>query len=208
MQIDTPRFLLRDFEQSDLAAFLAYQSDPRYRDLYDLDEGHAQRAFDLFSLFTSWQREEPRRNYQLGIFERSSGQLCGCAGLRAVELAEQRAILGIELTPDDWGRYRLAVEVAGALVDYGFRELDLLVIIGSTASGNRRVEKLARWFGAEIIAQRAGAQWMTARGWMEVDWALSRDRWQQSGRSKGRWPSQSQDSHMSSSSDLQSKSCD
>jgi ribosomal-protein-alanine N-acetyltransferase len=187
MQIETRRLLLRDFEQTDRAAFLAYQTDPRYRCLYDLDEADAQRALDLFDLFVSWQREEPRRNRQLGIFERRDGRLCGCAGLRQIDLEARRAVLGIELTPDDRGRYRLAVEVASALVGYGFRDLGLLVVVGSTASGNRRVERLARWFGAEIIAQRTGAEWMTARDWVEVDWALSRDRWEQSERSKDPW---------------------
>jgi RimJ/RimL family protein N-acetyltransferase len=89
------------------------------------------------------------------------------------------------LAPDDWGRYRLAIEVAGALVEVGFRDLGLDVILGSTASGNKRVERLARWFGAEIISRRAGADWMEARGWVEVDWALPRSRWELIKRSKG-----------------------
>ena len=96
-------------------------------------------------------------------------------------MGEGQAFFGIELAPDDWGRYRLAVEVAGALVRFGFRELGLEAILGSTASGNRRVERLARWFGAEIVARRAGSDWMTARGWAEVDWALTVARWEAAG---------------------------
>jgi [ribosomal protein S5]-alanine N-acetyltransferase len=181
MKIATRRFVLRDLERTDLAAFLSYQTDPRYRQLYDLDETYAERASALFGLFLSWQHEEPRPNYQLGIFEGAMGRLCGCAGLRRQGAGEGRASLGIELAPDDWGRYRLAVEVADALVGFGFRELGLKVILGSTASGNRRVERLARWFGAEIVARRAGSDWMTARGWVEVDWALTLSRWEDAG---------------------------
>jgi ribosomal-protein-alanine N-acetyltransferase len=186
MQIDTPRFVLRDFEQADRAAFLGYQMDPRYRRLYDLGEAYARQAADLFSLFLSWRQENPRQNYQLGVFERSTGRLCGCAGLRTSGSTERHAVLGIELTPSDWGRYRLAVEVARALVAFGFRELGLDLILGSTASGNRRAERLARWFGAEIIAQRTGADWMKARDWVEVDWALPRSRWELTETSKAR----------------------
>ena len=181
MQIATRRFVLRDLERADLTAFLSYQTDPRYRRLYDLDEAYAERASELFRLFLSWQQEQPRRNYQLGIFERATGRLCGCAGLRRDGAGEGQAFLGIELAPDDWGRYRLAVEVAGALVGFGFRDLGLEAILGSTASGNRRVERLARWFGAEIVARRAGSDWMTARGWVEVDWALTVSRWEAAG---------------------------
>lgn len=182
MHLHTPRLLLRDFIESDRAAFLAYQMDPRYRRLYDIDEADEQRAHRLFDMFMSWQRVEPRRNFQIGIFEQRTGRLCGCAGLRRMEQAERHAVLGIELTPDDWGRYRLAVEAAGALIDYGFRHLGLDTIVGDTASGNKRVEKLARWFGAEIVARRIGQDWMVARGWSEVRWALSRDAWARSGR--------------------------
>lgn len=182
LQIDTSRFLLRDFEQTDLTAFLGYQTDPRYRRLFDLNRGHARQAADLFSLFLSWQREEPRRNYQLGIFERSTGRLCGSAGLRRTGSGERHGTLGIELAPGDWGRYRPAVEVAGAVVEVGFRDLGLDAVRGSTASGNKRIERLARWFGAEIISRRAGAGWMAARGWAEVEWALPRSYWESTKR--------------------------
>jgi ribosomal-protein-alanine N-acetyltransferase len=178
MQINTPRFVLRDFDPANRRAFLAYQMDPRYRRLYDLNEDYEAHASELFSRFLSWQDEEPRRNYQFGIFEHSGGRLCGCAGLRLAHANDGTAVLGIELAPSEWGRYRLAVTVASALVKFGFEDLGLDALIGRTASGNRRIERLARWFGAEAGDKRAGADWMTARGWMEVDWSLSRLTWE------------------------------
>jgi ribosomal-protein-alanine N-acetyltransferase len=117
MFIRTTRLLLRDFVPSDREAFVAYQIDPRHRRLYDIDDGEDQRAHDLFDLFVSWQQETPRQNFQVGIFERDSDRLCGCAGLRKAGASAGTAVLGIELTPDDWGRYRLAVEVVTALID-------------------------------------------------------------------------------------------
>jgi len=180
MQIHTRRFALRDFLETDRAGFISYQMDPRYRRLYDFVGSHDKRAQKLFDLFIAWQNENPRQNFQMGIFERGDGRLCGSAGLRKAERDEGTAVLGIELAPDDWGRYRLAIEVASALLEYGFIDLNLHTIVGYTASGNRRVEKLARWFGANHIGQRAGPEWMAARGWQEVDWALARDDWAKS----------------------------
>ena len=181
MLIQLPRFLLRDFGKADRAAFVRYQMDPRYLRLYDFSESDPARAEQLFDLFLRWQGERPRRNFQVGIFETVTGRLLGCAGLRRA--GEGSAVLGIELAPSEWGRFRLAIDVAGALMEYGFRTLELQTIIGDTASGNRRVERLARWFGAEIVARRLGPAWMQARGWEEVDWALSRVDWE---RSQGR----------------------
>lgn len=171
-----PRFVLRDFVETDREAFIRYQTDPRYRRLYDLDEGYAGQATDLFSTFMAWQHEAPRSNFQFGIFAGDKGRLLGCAGLRLA--AEREAVLGIELTPDDWGHYRLALDVATALVKFGFRDLKLDRIVGSTASGNGRVERLAQWLGADIAARREGPDWMKARGWVEVDWLLTRERWE------------------------------
>jgi ribosomal-protein-alanine N-acetyltransferase len=186
MQLDTGRFLLRDFAEDDRAAFIAYQTHPLMLALYDLSsDAGAKHASALFDRFLDWQGAQPRRNIQLGIFERS-GQLCGCAGLRMENAAPGTAELGIELAPDRWGRYRLALDVAAALAAHGFDALGLWRIFGSTASGNVRVAKLAGWFGARIVASRDGPAWMTARGWKEVDWALDREDWLSAARDRSR----------------------
>ena len=136
----------------------------------------------------AWQHHTPRQNFQVGIFAQDTGRLCGCAGLRKAGKAEGTAVLGIELTPDDWGRYRLAIDVTSALIEHGFRHLNLHTIVGTTHSGNRRVERLARWFGADIVARRDGPDWMAARGWQEIDWALTRETWETTERRRSRSP--------------------
>lgn len=188
MLLDHSRFRLRDFTAADRPAFLAYQMDPRYLSLYDFGASDVQRANDLFDLFQEWQKAMPRQNFQLGIFDKRTDELWGCAGLR--KATDDTAVLGIELAPTQWGRFALALDVAEALIDFGFHELHLATIFGDTSSGNKRVAKLARWFGAGIIAEREGPQWMTQRGWREVDWAVDRMTWAnaqwRNGRSRGR----------------------
>jgi ribosomal-protein-alanine N-acetyltransferase len=174
--IDFRRIRLRDLGEHDRAAFIAYQMDPRYRRLYDYDDA-PERPNRLFDLFLEWQRESPRINYQFGIFERSSGRLLGCGGLRTT--AGDAAVLGIELAPGEWGRFRLALDAATALVEHGFDRLHLTSIVGDTASGNSRVTKLASRFGASIVAHREGPPWMQSRGWHEVQWAIARRDWQE-----------------------------
>ena len=175
MLINTERFVLRDFILADRTPFVGYQMDPQYLRLYDLDETHRSKADELFATFLRWQQETPRKNFQLGIFDRSS-RLCGSIGLRR-RSSDNEAVFGIELSPADWGRYGLALEVASAMIDFGFGELGLDRVVGDTASGNRRITRFAQFFGAQIVDSREGPQWMKARDWIEVDWALTRSRW-------------------------------
>lgn len=172
--IKARRLVLRDLVEADRAAFISYQTDPRYLQLYDFD-AEPVRPDTLFDLFLHWQRDEPRINLQLGIFEAETGRMLGCCGLRKV--GDDVAVLGIELAPSEWGRFRTALDASNALVQYGFDDLQLKTIIGDTASGNRRVAQLAQWFGAEIVARRPGPKWMQARGWHEVDWSITRESW-------------------------------
>jgi RimJ/RimL family protein N-acetyltransferase len=179
MQIRTARLVLRDFTEADAPAFVAYQSDPRYLALHAAGAADPSHARELFARFARWRDEAPRRNYQLGVFVRDAagGALVGCAGLRDLDRERAIAQLGIELAPDYWGRYRLAIEVAQALLDTAFEHLALSEISGVTASSNARVSRLAQWFGAEPVATREGPGWMQARGWWEVEWRISRAAW-------------------------------
>ena len=176
-EMKCPRITLRDFTENDRASFIQYQTDPQYLRLYDFAPG-TERPSQLFDLFLQRQDERPRENYQLGIFDTRSGALLGSAGLRTAD--ERSAIFGIELAPTQWGRFRLAIDATRALLEYGFGELGLERILGDTASGNKRIAKLAHWFGAELVAERDGPAWMKTRGWREVDWSLDRQAWQQS----------------------------
>jgi len=144
MQIVTARLVLRDFSADDVPAFLAYQSDPRYRALHADGEAAPSDPRDLLERFARWRNETPRRTYQLGVFERGAASaLVGSAGLREVDIDRATAQLGIELAPDHWGRYRLAIEIVQALLETGFLDLGLREIRGVSASGNARVSRLA-----------------------------------------------------------------
>jgi ribosomal-protein-alanine N-acetyltransferase len=170
LQIRANRHSLRDFTEADRAAFVAYQTDPRYLALYDLD-AEPTRAHELFELFCSWQAQNPRVNYQFGIFSQRE-DLLGCAGLRLGPAGTAEA--GIELAPDNWGRYRLALDAIEALLHFGFNTLELAEISGWTSSGNSRIARLATRFGAVINERRDGPEWMKKRGWSEVRWRLQR----------------------------------
>ena len=177
MELETRRFRLRDFREEDRRGLLAYQADPRYTGLFGPEAADPAHAQELLEAFGRWARERPRRNYQLAIVEKVSGELIGCCGLRQAGCDEGSAELGIELAPDHWGRYAFAVEITRALLDFGFATLGLRQIHGVTTVENRRVARLARWFGADAVAIRPGPARMSARGWRDVEWRIAREKW-------------------------------
>jgi [ribosomal protein S5]-alanine N-acetyltransferase len=178
MEITTRRFLIRDFIEGDGRAFLAYHADHRYRAFSgpeEVEPGHAQSLLQTFKL---WAGERPRRNYQLAIIQRLEPHaLVGCCGLRGMGCEAGVAVLGIELAPEYWGRYAYAIEVAHALLRFGFDGLGLREIHGFTVTANTRIARLASWFGAIAVARHAGPAWMEARGWSQTEWHMTREQW-------------------------------
>lgn len=108
---------------------------------------------------------------------RESYVLIGCCGLQGKGYDAGQMELGIELAPDYWGRYAYAIVVGRALLDFGFRELNLDLISGSTVSANVQIAQLAEWIGAEVVATRPGSTWMSERGWRQVNWRITRSQW-------------------------------
>jgi len=183
MEIVTQRFLLRDFVESDRSQFLNYQADPRSQIFYELSEASSEHSTRLFETFCAWVAEHPRLNYQLAIARQQEPDvLIGCCGLRGKECDAGQMELGIELAPDYWGRYAYAIEVGRALLDFGFKELQLTAISGSTVSANVRIARLAEWIGAEVVAVRPGSAWMVERGWSEMDWRITGGQWERQQR--------------------------
>jgi ribosomal-protein-alanine N-acetyltransferase len=181
--IATRRFLLRDFAPADRSAFLAYHADPRYLALYGPEEAAPGHASGLLQTFALWAAERPRRNWQLAAVWREGEVPLGCGGLRCAGCEEGSAEIGVELAPAYWGHHGVALEIARALIGFGFGELGLERLFGVTTSANARAGRLAGWFGATQIGSRPGPAWMQARGWTVTTWQVSRETW--SGQGKG-----------------------
>ena len=180
MEIVTKRFLLRDFIKEDEPSFFAYHADPRYAQFCAPEEVAPSYTRELLSLFGQWAAERPRLNYQLAIVDRRNSQelLIGCCGLRRESHTSDQAELGIELAPQFWGRYAYAIEVANAVIEFGFRDLGLKEIRGISVSANLRVARLAHRYGFVAIGTRPTPDWMCERGWSQTEWQLTQESWE------------------------------
>ena len=176
MQLTTRRFVLRDFVPADEPQLRAYQADPAYRRYYDPD--HSPNSGELLHRFQTWAAAMPRRNFQLAVPDRAKpARLIGCCGLRTEDAPPGEADFGIEIAPAYWGRYGYATEMTAAMVVFGFRALGLAAIRASTVSANAPAARLARHFGFVPWGEPEVPEWMRERGWSEVAWRLTRDRW-------------------------------
>jgi [ribosomal protein S5]-alanine N-acetyltransferase len=180
MELMTRRFLLRDFVKEDATPFAAYRKDLRFLEFYGPAEADPRHATDLVRRFRAWAAEEPRLNYQLAIVHRERPhELLGCCGLRRGDAPAGTAELGIELAPSYWGRYGYAKEILEALADYGFRALELEAIYGRAVDANSRIGRLISVLGAEP-ADCSTPPWMQAKGWSQLEWRLTRNKWKSS----------------------------
>jgi RimJ/RimL family protein N-acetyltransferase len=124
MEIRTKRLRLRELAGEDWTAILAYQQDARYLRYYPWTERTETQVRDFVQMLVDFQREQPRRKFQLAITLRETGELIGNCGIRRKPENEWEADIGYELNPDYWRR-GYGSEAAGAMVNFGFRELGL-----------------------------------------------------------------------------------
>lgn len=178
MEIVTKRLVLRELTELDLAALVAYHADPRYGEFCGPDEAQPGQARELLQMFRQWAVERPRRNHQLAIARGCEPrELVGCCGVRGKGLDSGKAEFGIELAPRWWG-HGYGVEAAGALLGFGFSELGLEELRGFSVSGNARVASLVRRLGFIVVGKRSGPGWMSTRGWSQMEWQITRERWE------------------------------
>lgn len=178
MEIITNRFVLREFNQEDEVAFLAYHADPRYAEFCSPEELEAEYTRELLHSFIRWASEQQRCSYQFAVVPyHNRKELIGCCGLRTKDYEAKKAELGIELAPQYWGRYRYAIEIVSSLLEFGFEQLGLQEVKAFSISANSRVVRLAHRYGFVEVGSSVGSTWMEKQGWRQTEWLLTRSKW-------------------------------
>ena len=104
MHLETKRLLLREFTEADWPAVLAYQNDPRYLRYYHWTERTAEDVQAFLQMFLDYQRERPRKNFQLAMVLKEHGQLIGNCGVRINDADLREANIGDELASQHWDK--------------------------------------------------------------------------------------------------------
>ena len=178
MQLVTERLLLREFVEADWSAVLACQQDPRYLSYYPWTERTGADAKAFVEIFLGWQREEPRRRFQLAIELKDSGYLIGNCGIRRKPDNDWEADIGYELNPRHWG-LGYATEAARALADFGFNELGLSRISSRCIAENAASARVLERLSFKLEGRLRRNEFFKGRWWDTLLYALLKDEWQE-----------------------------
>ena len=176
MLLTTERLRLREFEEGDWPAVLAYQSDPRYLRYYAWEGRTEGEVRDFVRRFIALRDEQPRLKYQLAITLRLDGQLIGNCGIRMGRPDAREADLGYELDPRYWGQ-GYATEAARALLAFGFEELGLHRIWANCVADNVGSARVLEKVGMRQEGRLRDKEWYKGRWWDTLLYAILEDEW-------------------------------
>jgi [ribosomal protein S5]-alanine N-acetyltransferase len=178
MILHTERLTLREFVESDWRSVLAYQRDPRYLRYYEGDDRTESDARAFVQRFLDQQAEVPRIKVQLAIT--LDGVVVGNVGLRRQSEAARVADLGYELAPERWGR-GYATEAARAMLDWGFRELDLHRVWAHCLAENVASARVLEKLGMRGEGRLRRHEQLKGRWWDVLHFGILREEWEAAG---------------------------
>jgi [ribosomal protein S5]-alanine N-acetyltransferase len=173
LPITTPMLLLRDFTPADLSAYKDLRNDEKFQRFYSAEDATFEKSEFLLNLFIQQITEQPRRKFQLAIVSHS-GELMGSCGIRLEEQAN--ASIGCELGRR-WHGTGAAKQAAQAIIDFGFRELNVQRVYAETIANNKAAISLCKSLGMHIEAERINDQFFKEQSWNTLVLALSRKSW-------------------------------
>lgn len=164
MEIVTERLTLREYSIDDWRDVLAYQSDPDYLRYYPwLDRSEAS-VKDFIQQFITTKGEDPRLMYQLAITINGNHRVVGSAGIRLESPESTSGDIGIELSPEHWGK-GLAAEAGRAILRFGFEDLSLHRVWARLIADNTRSVRLVERLGMLQEGRLRENEWFKGRWW-------------------------------------------
>ncbi len=179
MRIETERLVLREFTADDEPTMLAIRSDPEFGRYYDPSIATPEMTHHLHGWFIDWQREQPRRRFQLAITLRGSDEPIGSVGIRRKPENEFEADIGYELHIDRWHR-GYATEAARAVVAYGFEALGLHRVSSWCIAENAASAQVLERAGLRLEGRLRDNEQFRGRWWDTLLFGVLAEEWERS----------------------------
>jgi RimJ/RimL family protein N-acetyltransferase len=177
MELTTQGLILREFNNHDWPAVLAYQSDPLYLRYTDWTERTPEEVQSFVQGFLDQQPQRPRTKFQLAVELKFSGEFIGNCGIRMASAGGHEADIGYELSPKQWGR-GYATEAARAILRFGFTELKLHRIWSWCIAENVGSVRVLEKIGMQPEGRLRDKEYFKGRWWDTLLFAILEDEWQ------------------------------
>lgn len=180
--LETPRLVLRRFNEEDMPAFLAYRNDPevaRYQSWHSITESQAK---DFINKQKSIQPGMPAEWFQFAIELKVSGVLIGDCGVKVNQEETRQAEFGITLSLPYQGK-GLAYEAVTCMLDYAFNILGLHRVIAITDCLNQSSVMLLERLGMRREGHFIQNIWFKGAWGDEYLYAILQQEWLQKKRS-------------------------
>jgi RimJ/RimL family protein N-acetyltransferase len=124
MIVTLDHLVLREFERHDWEAVHAYASDPDVVQYLAWGPNTERESRAFVQRAIGRQLDRTRRDFDLAVVSRASGELIGGAGVYGSQPEHRQGFIGYCLRRDAWG-HGYATEAARALLAIGFIQLEL-----------------------------------------------------------------------------------
>ena len=138
-RLETSRLILRGLSLEDIGFLLHHFSDEDVNRFssYESLKNH-EEAVDFYKKFI--EPSKPTR-FRLGIVLKEIGELVGTLGYHNLSRSDSHAEIGYDLAKAYWGK-GIMTEAAEALIEYGFKQMNLNRIEATADSENSRSIRL------------------------------------------------------------------
>ena len=175
--LETPRLILRPFQDSDLEVFAAYRSDPEVARYQGWDAPYsADKAMEFIAEMKHKQPATQSEWYQFAIELRQSRQLVGDCAFHLLDGDPHQAEIGFTLARQ-YQRRGYAAEAVTRLLDYLFRDLNLHRVIASCDVDNHASARLLERMGMRCEGHFIENIWFKGSWGSEYLYALLQREW-------------------------------
>jgi len=177
LMLETPRLILRPFQDSDLETFAAYRSDPEVARYQGWEAPYSvEKAAEFIAEMRQKQPAIQGEWYQLAIELKHGIRLMGDCAFHLLAHDPRQAEIGFTLARQHQG-HGYATEAVTCLLDHLFRDLDLHRVIASCDVDNHASACLMERVGMRREGHFLENIWFKGAWGSEYLYALLQKEW-------------------------------
>jgi len=177
IHLETPRLILRPFQESDLEAFSGYRSDPEVARYQGWEAPYSlEQAAAFIREMQSTRPGAPGEWYQIAIERKNTPGLIGDCAFHILAHDPRQAEIGFSLA-SAYQRQGYATEAVGRLLDYLFGDLDLHRVTATCDAENHASARLLERVGMRREGHFIENIWFKGAWGSEYAYAVLQAEW-------------------------------